>query len=262
MVQTFASAIGRSAKALTLASGLKSRRSLSGKDDCMDKGYLFLVLTVLMCGVMSAQLKTENTTLMVNGKSGTGMIVQFNSRTYVDLESLVRIAHGSLTIQENKITLILPGTETITPAVTHESVQRARQAGLTQTFMIAGIETVAAMREWASTMANAIRHGYEVTDIWAADYRAKAADSLREAGVSAATDADRSALQLLTNEFQSVDSWSNGLVVAKKNMDIGKYATSRDALRNEPLSQKIINCGHFLGTMLGSAEFKDDPSCH
>jgi hypothetical protein len=128
--------------------------------------------------------------------------------------------------------------------------------------MIAGIEAVAAMREWASTMANAVQHGYDVTDMGVADYRAKAANSLRQAGVSAATNADRSALQLLTNEFQSVDSWSNGLVVAKKNMDIAKYATSSDALRNEPLSQKIINCGHFLGTMLGSAEFKDDPSCH
>lgn len=128
--------------------------------------------------------------------------------------------------------------------------------------MIAGIETIAAMREWASTMANAIQHGYEVTDSWVADYRAKAANSLRQTGASASTDADRNALQLLTNEFQSVDSWSNELLEAKKNMDTAKYATSSNALRNEPLSQKIINCGHFLGTMLGSAEFKDDPSCH
>ena len=228
----------------------------------MGKGYLLLLLIVLMGDVIFAQVKTEDKTLMVNGKSGKATLVQFNSRTYVDLESLVRIANGSLAFQGDEITLTLPGTETIAPAATSEPVQAANQAGLTQNFMIAGIETIAAMREWASTMANAIQHGYEVTDSWVADYRAKAANSLRQTGASASTDADRDALQLLTNEFQSVDSWSNELVEAKKNMDTAKYATSSDALRNEPLSQKIINCGHFLGTMLGSAEFKDDPSCH
>jgi len=228
----------------------------------MGKGYLLLLLIVLMGDVIFAQVKTEDKTLMVNGKSGKATLVQFNSRTYVDLESLVRIANGSLAFQGDEITLTLPGTETIAPAATSEPVQAANQAGLTQNFMIAGIETIAAMREWASTMANAIKHGYEVTDSWVADYRAKAANSLRQTGASASTDADRDALQLLTNEFQSVDSWSNELLEAKKNMDTAKYATSSDALRNEPLSQKIINCARFLGTMLGSAEFKDDPSCH
>ena len=228
----------------------------------MGKGYLLLLLIVLMGDVIFAQVKTEDKTLMVNGKSGKATLVQFNSRTYVDLESLVRIANGSLAFQGDEITLTLPGTETIAPAATSEPVQAANQAGLTQNFMIAGIETIAAMREWASTMANAIQHGYEVTDSWVADYRAKAANSLRQSGASASTDADRNALQLLTNEFQSVDSWSNELVEAKKNMDTAKYATSSDTLRNEPLSQKIVTCGHFLGTMLGSAEFKDDPSCH
>lgn len=228
----------------------------------MGKGYLLLLLIVLMGDVIFAQVKTEDKTLMVNGKSGKATLVQFNSRTYVDLESLVRIANGSLAFQGDEITLTLPGTETIAPAATSEPVQAANQAGLTQNFMIAGIETIAAMREWASTMANAIQHGYEVTDSWVADYRAKAANSLRQTGASASTDADRDALQLLTNEFQSVDSWSNELLEAKKNMDTAKYATSSDSLRNEPLSQKIVTCGHFLGTMLGSAEFKDDPSCH
>jgi len=228
----------------------------------MGKGYLLLLLIVLMGDVIFAQVKTEDKTLMVNGKSGKATLVQFNSRTYVDLESLVRIANGSLAFQGDEITLTLPGTETIAPAATSEPVQAANQAGLTQNFMIAGIETIAAMREWASTMANAIQHGYEVTDSWVADYRAKAANSLRQTGASASTDADRDALQLLTNEFQSVDSWSNELLEAKKNMDTAKYATSSDTLRNEPLSQKIVTCGHFLGTMLGSAEFKDDPSCH
>jgi len=48
---------------------------------------------------------------------------------------------------------------------------------------------------------------------------------------------------------------------AKKRMDVGKYATSPGALREDPASQKIIKCGHFLAAMLGSGEFQDDGSC-
>jgi phosphate-selective porin len=118
------------------------------------------------------------------------------------------------------------------------------------------------MREWASTMANAVQYGYPITDTCAADYRERAATSLRQATASAATDSDHNALALLTNEFQNVENWSNELVEAKRNMAAAKYTMSSDALRNEPLSQKIINCGHFLGAMLGSGDFKDDSSCH
>jgi hypothetical protein len=34
------------------------------------------------------------------------------------------------------------------------------------------------------------------------------------------------------------------------------------AVQNDPLSQKIIACGRFLGSMLGSGTFEDNPSCH
>src|SRR5262249_4093552 len=129
-------------------------------------------------------------------------------------------------------------------------------------FMMAGIEAIAQMREWATTMAYAIQNGYGVTESWAADYREKAANSLRLASTAVSTDADRSALQLLTKEFESVESWSSHLVEAKKSMDTAKYQTSPNTLREEPLSQKLVNCGRFLAKMLGSAEFQDDPSCH
>jgi hypothetical protein len=45
-------------------------------------------------------------------------------------------------------------------------------------------------------------------------------------------------------------------------MDTAKYTTSPNALREDPLSQKLIACGHFLAQMLGSATFQDDASCH
>jgi hypothetical protein len=225
-------------------------------------GWFLFFLMLPPCQLSSAQVKPQSRNLVVNGKSGVATVVQINSRTYIDLETLVRISNGSLGFQGNQITLILPSSDASAPAAPPGPDQATANTGLSRTFMIAGIETIAQMREWASTMANAIQHGYGVTEGWEADYREKAAYSLRQASASASTDADRSALQLLTNEFESVEAWSNELIEAKKSMDTAKYSTSSSALRNEPLSQKIISCGHFLGTMLGSAEFKDDPSCH
>jgi hypothetical protein len=45
-------------------------------------------------------------------------------------------------------------------------------------------------------------------------------------------------------------------------MNAAKYALSPSELHNDPLSQKIVSCGHFLGQMLASGDFQDDPSCH
>jgi hypothetical protein len=225
-------------------------------------GWFLLFLILSLCQLSSAQVAPQNRKLVVNGKSGVATVVQINNRTYIDLAALARISNGSLDSQGNQITLIVPGSNASAPAANSVPDQTTAHTGLSRAFMIAGIETIAQMREWASTMANAIQHGYGVTEGWAADYRGKAADSLRQASASASTDADRSALQLLANEFESVEAWSNELIEAKKSMDTAKYSTSSNVLRNEPLSQKILKCGHFLGTMLGSAEFRDDPSCH
>jgi hypothetical protein len=221
-----------------------------------------LLLLVSACRMSSAQENSQTKTLVVNSRSGEAMVLQLNGRTYVDLESLARIAGGSLSFQGNQVTLALPGSSATAPATDSHVNSPAVPAGLSRDFSEAAIETVAQMREWASTMANAIRYGYAVTDDWASDYREKAATSLRQASASASTESDHNALALLTNEFQNVEAWSNQLIEAKKNMATAKYAMSNDALRNEPLSQKIINCGHFLGAMLGSGEFKDDLSCH
>jgi hypothetical protein len=221
-----------------------------------------LFMMLISYGVTSAQDSPQTRQLVVNGKAGEATVVQINGRTYIDLETLVRIANGSLSFQGNQVSLVLPGSEASPAAAASNQEQLTRPEDLSRNFMVAGIETLAEIREWASTMANAIQHGYGVTESWAADYREKTATSLRQASASATTDNDHNALQLLTNEFQSVETWSNELIAAKKNMDTAKYSMSTDALRNEPLSQKIINCGRFLGTMLGSAEFSDDPSCH
>ena len=222
---------------------------------------LLIFAMLILFGTASAEVKQESRTLVVNGRTGEAIVVQINSRTFVDLESLARVGNGSVGFRENQINLTLPSSVSGTPVASPAPV-RQPPSGISQNFRMAGIETVAQMREWASTLAYAIQNGYGVTEDWAAGYREKASQSLNLATASASTGPDRDALQLLTNEFEAVRLWSNSLVEAKKSMDTGKYALSPTALRDEPLSQKIITCGRFLGSMLGSGEFKDDPACH
>jgi hypothetical protein len=221
-----------------------------------------LLLVIVACRMSSAQASSQTETLVVNGKSGEAIVVRLNGRTYVDLESLARIAGGSLAFQGSRLTLTLPDSSATPPPTESHANSPAVSTGLSRDFREAAIETLAQMREWASTIANAIQYGYAITDDWAAGYREKAVTSLRQASVSASTDSDHNALALLTNEFHNVEAWSNELIEAKKDMATAKYTMSNEALRNEPLSRKIISCGHFLGAMLGSGDFKDDPSCH
>ncbi len=121
---------------------------------------------------------------------------------------------------------------------------------------------IALLREWASPIGYAIQNGYPIQEQWVSNYREQAANGLRMASIAATTPADKNALQLLTNEFEGVKRWSDKLVEASQNMNTAKYSMSPGSLRNEPDSQKLIACWHFLGTMLGSGTFQDDNSCH
>jgi hypothetical protein len=221
----------------------------------------FVLMLGFLSGVTLAQSTPETKTLVVNGKTAELATVQIHDRTYVDLETLARLANGTLGFHGNQITLQL-GCSAANTTPAPEPAPSVAPTGLSRNFITSGIETIAQLREWGSTLAYAIQNGYGVTAGWVAGYREKAASSLRLASSAATTDSDQNALQLLTNEFNNVGTWSDKLVQAKQSMDTARYSMSPNALRDDPLSQKIINCGHFLGTMLGSGEYKDDPSCH
>ena len=223
-----------------------------------------IALPLLSSFTALAQHDQQASVLTVDGHHGKAKVIQNNGRPYVDLQSLVEITRGSLSYTEGRIVLHLPAAlnmSSLSPAEPTVPIP-TNENGLTQDFMRAGIEEIATMREWASTLAYAIQNNYLVTGDWVANYREQAANDLTLASIAASTEADRRALELLTNEFNALRTWSDKLVEAKQSMDTAKYAMSAGALRNEPLSQKIVTCGHFLASMLGSGTFHDDPSCH
>lgn len=218
------------------------------------------VLVVFSCSTF-AQLVTHVRTVVVNEYSGKLAILQMDEKTYVDLKRLVQIAHGSIEYQGNKILLTLPGPSAHAPVQVAEPTE-TDSSRLSRDFMKAGIEEISLLREWASTVANAIQNGYPITEHWVADYRGRAQKGLAMASVALSNDADRSVFQLLNNEFQAVQEWSNKLLEAHKSMNTAKYAVSDSALQDDPLSQKIVTCGRFLGQMLANGSFQDDSSCH
>jgi hypothetical protein len=230
----------------------------------MTQIVFFLVFATTLSAIAFGQTTQQQRNFMVNGQNGKAEVIDQNGRLFVDVMALASIGKGSVSFSGPGMVLSLPsGPATAAtadpPAV---SAAPANSSALSQGFMKAGIEEIASLREWATTLGSAIRGGYGVTDEWVNGYRDQASQSLQLAEAAASTTGDHNAAQLLHHVFDLVQQWSDQLVAAKKSMDTAKYATSPNALREDPLSQKLITCGHFVTQMLGSATFQDDGSCH
>jgi hypothetical protein len=222
--------------------------------------HLPLLVVATIAAPMTMQAVAQNgvrtRSLVVNGYRGDAEVVQLGGKDYIEVNGLVRIAQGTLSFHGDQIVLTVPMSE-----LSSQHTDNSDPNALSREFMKAGVEEVTLLREWASPLANAIENGFPITEQWVHGFRAKAADGLRMASVAATTAADKSALEFLSREFQLVDGWSNKLLEARESMDTGKYATSPDALKNEPESQKIIGCARSIESLLTSGTFHDDGSC-
>ncbi len=204
-----------------------------------------------------AQAAQQNLTLIVNGRPGGVTVVQLNGRPYVEIEALARVASGSLSFKGNQIILTLPAS-TASMLPTPPSATEPANQGFSKEFLRAGIEEMAAIREWRSVLTNAVQHGYPITEDWLSVYRVQAAKGLTLASVAVSTDSDRDALGLLTNEFDNMQKLSNAILELRKSMDY----ISPTTLNDDPLDQKIMNCAHALASMAAGRQFLDDGSCH
>jgi hypothetical protein len=219
------------------------------------------LLVLLLTSVMAFGQEHPVATVVVNGQSGKASIIQDNGRTYIDVGALAQIAQGSLSFSGKQIVLTIPPASGNASAGADTS-QAADGTKLSLGFMKAAIEELSLLREWAAPVANAIQNGYPIQEAWVNNYKQKAATGLQLATTAASTNGDQSALQLLNNESQGVNQWSDNLVQAAKQMNTAQYSMSPNALRDDPQSQKLITCWRFLGPMLASGSFQDDSSCH
>jgi len=152
-----------------------------------------LLVLLFVSGITWAQVHRQTRTLAINGQSGQAEVVEIKGRVYVDLEALAQISNGSLRFTAKGIVLALP-TPSVNSPEPVPSPSPVDDSGLSRDFMRAGIEELATMREWASTLAYAIQNSYGVTDNWATNYREQAAHNLSLASTAASTEGDRNAL--------------------------------------------------------------------
>ena len=213
---------------------------------------LFLALPALG----QSQTTQPTGTIRVSGRPGQAAILRIDGRSYVDIEALARLVSGSLTSSGNEITLTLPSVAAATPSEPVRTSQPANSE-FSKDFLKAGIEEMSVIREWRSSLLNAVQNGYPLTPDFVAGYQNQATTNLRLVFVAISTDSDRTAYQLLSNELNNMQKLSDKVMVAHKNMNY----VPRDALKDDPLDQKILNCARSLASMAANGQFQNDGSC-
>ncbi len=206
----------------------------------------FVCLSVLVL-VHAAQ---QNRTFTVMGHSGDIPVSEIGGRSYIEIEALARLTSGSLSFRANQIVLMLP------PPNSNPSATPA--PGFTKEFLRAGIEQMSVIREWRGTLISAVQRGFPITEDWMSSFNDRAEHNLRLVTLAASTDSDKNALQLLKNELNNMKQLSDRFVEANKS----RIYIRTDALENDSLDRRILNCGHALAAMAASGQFVDDGSCH
>jgi hypothetical protein len=204
-----------------------------------------------------ARAGQQQKTLTLTGHGGELAVVEMAGRSYVEIQALAQLANATLSFNGNQMILTLPGASAHASMTEAPASQPSSPPGFSKEFIRAGIEQMSVIREWRSALMNAVQRGYPVTDDWIANFRDQARKSLRLVGVAAATEADRNAFQLLTNEFNFMNKLSDRFLEANRT----RTYISPEALNNDPMDQKILTCARSLAAMAANNQFVDDGLC-
>jgi len=221
------------------------------------RGWLILVLVSCSLSLVIAEAGQQHLTLSVTGHEGELSVVEMGGRSYVDIRALAQLVNAPLTLNVNQMVLTLPRPSVRTGATAPSDSQPA-PVEFSRDFIRAAIEEMSIIREWRSTLTNAVQRGYPITEEWIGSFRDEARKSLRLVQVAATTESDRNAFQLLTNVFNTMNKLSDRFLEANRS----RTYISPDALNNDPLDQSILTCAHSLAAMAANGQFMDDGSCH
>jgi hypothetical protein len=218
---------------------------------------VLIVLVLGFCFGLVAHPQNQDRTLVIAGYPGELSLVEMGGRLYVALGAFARIVNASLSYKGNQVALALDsgGTKPDTTLSARSPVNRSE---FSRGFLTAGIEQMSVIREWRSTLINAVQREYPVTEDWMASFRDRAQKSLALVSVAVSTESDQNAFGLLTGEYRNMQTLSDRFVDANKSRQY-MPATSLD---NDPLDRQILACEHALAAMAASGTFVDEGSCH
>jgi hypothetical protein len=203
---------------------------------------------------VAADSSPQAATLAIAGQSDQVSLVQINGKSYVEVESLARIAHGSIQFQGNQTILTLPASASATAS----SDQTKKPPQLSEGFLSTEIEELAVIREWRAAIVYAVQANSPVTESWVGGLRRSAENRLTLATAAATTGPDSSAAALLHNEYENMQQMSDQFLTLHAKSSY----TSADSFDNNPLDQKIMSCARGLASMAATKQFQDEPSCH
>jgi hypothetical protein len=194
---------------------------------------LLAAVFLVMPEIGLSQDANQNRTLIIDGQSTQVQVIQLKGSSFVDLETLASAINGSLSSAGSQIAFSVP----LSPATTAPTATAAKppssaapisNPGFSRGFLSAGIEAAATLREWHTALASAVQNGYPVTTGILAPYRDQATTNLRLVSNAVSTDSDRSAYQLLNNEFQNMVKLTAKYVTARANMNPSRFSGKRD----------------------------------
>ncbi len=178
---------------------------------------LILVALLILVAMAQAQTQRQREALSVQGYPGQATVIEFQGRAFVDVQELARITNGSLSFEKDRIILTLPRRDAAEPAG-----EAAGKSGFSRPFMRAAIEAMASMREWGGMLLVIVQNGYPVATGMAGNtitaYQARAAESIALASTAASTESDYRGLELLRNEFNNAQAWSDSYVKDRSSM--------------------------------------------
>jgi hypothetical protein len=145
------------------------------------------------------------------------------------------------------------------PGAGKETAAGQDTQGFSPAFLTTSIRQLEDAMLWRDGIARVIKYNAPPGP-WLDNYGARAAESLRQASAQATTASDTAALELLKNQFNNLQQWNNA-VTAQQAIN-GAQTMNASALKDDPLFNRISECSRFLGTMLTSGVFADNPACH
>jgi len=225
------------------------------------RGVLIVALMLPMVVIATTQTQRQRETLSVQGYPGQASVFRSQGRALVDVQDLARMTNGSLSFENGRINLVIPPSDG-----TQSALDDAGKTGFSPAFRRAAIEAMASIREWGGMLQVIVQNGYPIGKAMAGNtiraYQGRAADSIALAGAAVSTEPDKSGVELLRNEFNNTQSWSESFVSARNSLSAADLSISENPLNNDPDAQKIIACGQFLAQMFAGGTFQDDVSCH
>ncbi|HXE08750.1 MAG TPA: hypothetical protein VN612_12695 [Acidobacteriaceae bacterium] len=219
---------------------------------------LVAVLAAASGATVAAQQTRAAGTLVIAGQPEQAQLVRINGKSYVDVESLARMTHGTLRFEGTRTILTLPAPAAGSPNTAGAAPDTAKPPRLTEAFLGAEIEALTQVREWHVSLVNAVNNNYPVTSAWVSPMQRQAEAKLQLAVAAATSEPDHQAAQLLRAEFTNMQQISDQLLAMH---DKASYI-SPDIFSNNMLDAKVLGCEQALAAMAATKQYQDETQCH